>query len=531
LADHTISRLRSGGIYFFRIDNWDTFIAFMKILSKEISLSAKMVIACGALVLSRPALDAGPLVYAIGSAQFGTMDLTTGAFTKIADTPPILQYLANGPNNTLLTMSFDGNLDSINPANGAVSVIGPTGFGDCSGAVVANLSSCQLSFGQALGKYFATDFNNNLYSINPLTGQATLIGKTGIPALTFLPAIPGADGSFDFYDENLFEANGNLYANFDTGHFQPPTGADPNPEITPTTSAALYEINPITGTASEVADTAFGQGTIANINGTVYSFDGIDGSIDTLDVATGKTTFAGNSDPNLGLVGGVAAVPEPAPLALTCCGLGLLAMGLRKRLLAKKYSLGPFIVTITILAVTAFATPAHAASIPVTYSLAGVGTVESGTDTTLTLVAEANGSILSTDPALNAAWNPITYSDQSVLDLTTGLLTGNFTILFQDGDTLVGSVFEDDSVVDASPTQTGPFPQTLTFTGGTGEFAGATGSVSGTGFLGTTSFAVSGSGTLDTPAVPEPEPLALIIGGLVFITARARRHRANGLLT
>jgi hypothetical protein len=42
---------------------------------------------------------------------------------------------------------------------------------------------------------------------------------------------------------------------------------------------------------------------------------------------------------------------------------------------------------------------------------------------------------------------------------------------------LSGNLFENDSAVLA--TNTGPFTQTLTFTGETGEFAGATGSVSG----------------------------------------------------
>jgi hypothetical protein len=258
------------------------------------------------------------------------MDLATGAFTKISDTPPILQYLANGPNNNLLTMSFDGNLASINPATGAVSVVGPTGFGDCSGAVVANLSSCQLSFGQALGKYYATDFDNNLYIINPLTGQATLVGKTGIPALTFLPGIPAADGSIDFYNSNLFEASGKLYANFGTGHFQPPANPNSEPVFTQTSPSSLYQIDPITGLAIKVGDTTFGLVTIANINGTIYSFDGNDSSIRTLDVTTGMTTVIGNSDENVGLVSGVAAVPEPAPIALTCCGIGLLALSIRK---------------------------------------------------------------------------------------------------------------------------------------------------------------------------------------------------------
>lgn len=308
-----------------------------KILLNKTVLLARTLTACGALLFSGLPLYAGTTVYTIGinpqfgTSQFGTMDLATGAFTKISDTPPIIQYLASGPNNNLLTMSFDGNLASINPATGAVSVVGPTGFGDCSGLVVATLSNCQLSFGQALGKYYATDFNNNLYTLDPLAGHATLVGKTGIPALTFLPGIPAADGSISFYNENLFEAGGKLYANFDTGHFQPPADPDSGPVFTQLTPPALYQIDPITGLSTKVADTTFGQITIANINGTIYSFDGNDSTIRTLDVTTGITTVIGNSDENVGLVSGVAATPEPAPIALTCCGLGLLAIGIRKR--------------------------------------------------------------------------------------------------------------------------------------------------------------------------------------------------------
>ncbi len=309
-----------------------------KILLKKTAWLAGTLTACGALV-SGVALYAAPIVYTIGNnSQFGTMDLATGAFTKISDTPPILQYLANGPNNNLLTMSFDGNLASINPATGAVSVVGPTGFGDCSGTVVAKLSNCQLSFGKALGKYYATDFNNNLYTLNPLSGQATLVGKTGLPALTFLPAIPAADGSFGFYDENLFEAGGKLYANFDTGHFQPPANPNSNPVVTQTAPPVLYQIDPITGFGTRVADTTFGQITIANVNGTIYSFVAPDSSIRTLNVTTGKTTVVGNSDENLGLVSGVAAVPEPSTIALTCCGIGLIAFAARKHIASDRYT-------------------------------------------------------------------------------------------------------------------------------------------------------------------------------------------------
>jgi hypothetical protein len=183
--------------------------------------------------------------------------------------------------------------------------------------------------------------------------------------------------------------------------------------------------------------------------------------------------------------------------------------------------------TATLLGFAVLAIPAQAESIDVDYSLTGVGNVVAATDTTLTLQALADGSITSTNAALNASWNPVSYSDTSVLDLNTGALNGTFTMVFADGATLTGSLSEDDSAVDASPTQTGPFTQTLTFTGGTGEFATATGFASGTGFVGTTGFTVSGTGTVSTSAVPEPASLALLGAGLASVVASKLRNRTG----
>jgi len=185
-------------------------------------------------------------------------------------------------------------------------------------------------------------------------------------------------------------------------------------------------------------------------------------------------------------------------------------------------------ISMALFATLAMAIPIEANSIAITYSLSGVGTVVGATATTLTLDAQANGSILSGRASLDAAWNPVTYSDESVLDFTTGLLHGNFNLTLQDGDTLTGTVDEDDSAIDASPTQTGPFTQTLTFTGGTGEFAGLTGSASGNGFLGTTDFTVSGTGQLNTSAVPEPASWAILLAGLAILILRGRT-RTNQL--
>lgn len=185
-----------------------------------------------------------------------------------------------------------------------------------------------------------------------------------------------------------------------------------------------------------------------------------------------------------------------------------------------KLSTTPCIAAITVVAAMALGVSAQADSIPITYSLTGTGAVTGMTATTLSLSATASGSVLSGDSVLNAAWNPVSYSDNSVLDLTTNLLNGTFDLVVADGDTLFGNVSEDQTAPDTSANGTGPFPQTLTFTGGTGEFAGATGSVSGIGFLGTTSFTVSGSGTLNAPAVPEPAPAALLLSGLALISVR-----------
>jgi hypothetical protein len=171
--------------------------------------------------------------------------------------------------------------------------------------------------------------------------------------------------------------------------------------------------------------------------------------------------------------------------------------------------------------------PARAGTVSISYGFAGTETappVQSGA--TLIIDNVATGSILSGDPALNAIWNPVTFYDHCVVDLTTGLLNGTITFVFADGAMLFGNEFEDVRALVATG-GTGPFTEIYTFTGGTEEFAGAVGSVSGSGSGAAAGFTVSGSGTLTAAGVSTPEPtsVALIFGGLLVMAGRLERVR------
>ena len=136
----------------------------------------------------------------------------------------------------------------------------------------------------------------------------------------------------------------------------------------------------------------------------------------------------------------------------------------------------------------------------------------------------ATGSFLTGYASLDGKWNPVSFTNHCIVDVTTGLLKGTITFVFADGSTLFGNEMEDVHELVATNGTSGAFTETYTFTGGTGEFAGVSGSVSGAGRATAAGFTESGTGSLNAAAVSTPEPasLALIMGGLLIVVGRRK---------
>jgi hypothetical protein len=271
-----------------------------------------------ALALFATSASADSLVYVVtDSQQFGTLDLSTGAFHQIGVNTPVPQFdLVPGPNGSLLSLTFDGNLESINPATGATTIIGPTGL--VAGGNVGSLAEIG-------GTLYATDGNNNLYTVNAATGVSHLIGPTGIPPIVFNPPTVS--------DESLYGVGGKLYATFDVFNL---------PESSPglITPPALYQINTATGLATEVGSTMLNLSASVAANGTFYAFKegsadpscvgpapfpcASDAEVFTLNLANGNTGFVTDVSQSATAIDGASpVVPEPASMALVGIGVGM----------------------------------------------------------------------------------------------------------------------------------------------------------------------------------------------------------------
>ena len=281
----------------------------------------KMIVSL-ALVLFTASASADSLAYVVtDSDQFGTLNLSTGAFRQIGvDTPSQQFNLVPGPNGSLFSLTLSGNLESINTATGATTVIGATGLGAFNVGDLAEVD----------GILYATDGSNNLYTVNATTGAARLIGPTGIPAFAIPPTLS---------DESLYGVGGKLYATFD--NFNLPLSSPVL--ITP---PALYQINTSTGAATEVGPTMLNLSASVDANGTFYVFkEGLadptcvgpapvpcrsDAEEFTLNLANGNTSFVTDVSPGATAIYGASpVVPEPASVALAGMGIALILLSRR----------------------------------------------------------------------------------------------------------------------------------------------------------------------------------------------------------
>ena len=249
------------------------------------------------LLLPTAQVSAGIIDFAATrSGQFGTLNLQTAVFTQSGNPGTGFEDLGRIAGGPLYAADSNANLLTLNTSNGSTT------------------SSVSVAIGVAAisvrsdGVLFGTN-STSLYTINPTTGAATLIGSLGISGATY----------FDL----RFDTSGHLYFTSDSG-----------------STATLYSINTTSGAATLIGSIGAAVGVLDYENGTLYgvTLGPATQQLYTINPTTGAGTLAGTVTGAPGPIYGLAtmdaaAVPEPsaAILGSFTCLVGLGYGWLRRR--------------------------------------------------------------------------------------------------------------------------------------------------------------------------------------------------------
>jgi hypothetical protein len=182
---------------------------------------------------------------------------------------------------------------SVNASNAALTKIANISNGSTngSGGIAAPIGG---------GTLYYLDHSDDLYTINPTTAAATMIGSTGI----------FVSGSFDL----SFAPNGQLYA---------------------TNNGDFYQINTSTGAATLLGSTGLQVQALLPGDGNLYGFSGL--NMYSIDLSDGALTFIRTTPAAVGIFYDgtpvlTSSTPEPGTLLMLGSGALAAAGAFRRKL-------------------------------------------------------------------------------------------------------------------------------------------------------------------------------------------------------
>jgi hypothetical protein len=161
---------------------------------KKISIAVALAVAA---IFSAISARADHFAYmSVNGGDFGMIDLDTGAFSLLGNSGQTLGGfgVAYGKLYTTSLHSPAGTLYTVNPANGHLTAVGDSSVSvDCFGSTTTGL--------------FAIGTDANLYSINPVTAAATLIGPIGLSLGSWRTLGPTGTALYFGNGPNLYTLN------------------------------------------------------------------------------------------------------------------------------------------------------------------------------------------------------------------------------------------------------------------------------------------------------------------------------------